>query len=165
MSYVVYGLGRTVITLRDASGNPTVRYTLQVEQREGLVLTFTPEGTAHDLGSGAGWAKRWNHRGFRPSISIRWDAGTISSKALWSGSAWGNEQVVSTAVALSELLNAAFLVPCLVQPHKDHAFTFVAQPDPSKGFALKDRKRVIHTDLTLDLVGQDLGAIPTWVAP
>jgi hypothetical protein len=163
--YLSYGCGRTRITLYAADGTtPVSRITLQKETREGLVLTFTPEGTLQALGSGASWAQTWKHRGFRPSLVIQWDAGVYSSRETWDGTSWGTADSITTAQALTLILNAAVLVPCLVQPHLDHAYTFLAQPDSSIAFALQDLKGVVHTSLSLSLLGQGLSSIPEWSA-
>ena len=116
--YLSYGCGRTRITIYATDGEtPVSRITLQKETREGLVLTFTPEGTLRALGSGASWALTWQRRGFRPSLAISWEVGLTSILETWSGSAWETAPRIPTARALSLILTAAMVVPCLVEPH------------------------------------------------
>lgn len=171
MSYVIYGTRQTLITLYEVDGiTPLAKITLQKETKEGLLLKFTPEGVKQKLGSGAGWRLRWSHRGFRPSVTIKWDVGLHSRRLSWvgegngtGGGPWGPAAEVLTAEALAEIENRGLLAPCLVQPHLDHAFTFWAQPDPGKAFELKDLKGCAHTGLGLELVGTGLAAIPDFV--
>ena len=165
MSYVAYGLQKTRLTLYAPDGTtPSLRITLQKETREGLALGFKPEGVGTRLGSGAFWATQWTHHGFRPELSIKWDRGLESLAETWTGSAWGPAASMLTPLALSHIFNKAFLAPCLVEPHLDQAYSFLAQPDPGKAFVLRDLKGVAHTGLELDLVGLTVGAIPDWGA-
>lgn len=162
MSYIVYGTGRSRVTLYDTAGTPTVRITLQKETREGLTLKFSPEGQLHKKGSGAAWGQDWQHRGFRPSLQIEWTHGLMTLRETYTSGAWSAAVEIPTAEALGQILNSAFVAPCLVQPHVDHSFAFLAQPDPETAFELRDVKGVAHTGLTLSLMGRSLTAIPTW---
>lgn len=164
MGYVIFGLKETRITLYQDDGvTPRYRVTLQKEVREGLDLTFKPEGVSHQLGSGAGWAKRWIHRGFRPTLAIKWKHGMESSVETWDGAAWGVSTIITTAQALSVIHTWASHNPCLVSPHKDLNFEFLAQPDPGKAFNLQDLKGVLHTDLALNLIAtRIIQDIPDW---
>ncbi len=160
---VIYGLAQTRITLYASDGvTPTLRVTLQKETREGLTLSFKPEGVSHQLGSGASWAKPWLHRGFRAQLEVKWDVGLESSVETWASGAWGAAATVPTAQALSQILAAAFQAPCLVEPHLDKAFSFSAQPDPGKAFGLKDLKGLAHTGLDLVLIQTTVAALPDW---
>ena len=158
----VYGVQRTRVTLYNSTGVATQRITLQKEDREGLLLEFKAEGAATKLGSGSGWATQWTHHGFRPALSITWSAGLDSSVETWSGSAWGSPWTIATASALTTILNASSLAPCLVEPHLDCSYSFLAQPDASKTYSLRDTRGALHTDLSLDLVGVTLAALPDW---
>jgi hypothetical protein len=165
MLYVCYGSQKSRITLYASDGTtPVSRITLQKEDREGLQLSFKPEGSALRLGSGSGWANTWTHHGHRASLSIKWSVGLESSIETWSGSAWGAPTAILTPIALSQIFNRAFQAPCLVEPHLDKAYSFSAQPDPGKAFVLCDRKGVVHTDLGLDLVAVTLDVVPDWPA-
>lgn len=165
MSYITYGLLRTRITLYDTDGTtPLKRITLQKEMRDGLVLAWKPEGVATRLGSGASWANNWTHHGFRASLAIKWDFGMNSSVETWTGAAWGTAAEVLTPIALSQIFNKALLAPCLVEPHTDKAYSFLAQPDPGKAFVLRDVKGVAHSGLELDLVATTVAAIPDWAS-
>ena len=158
---IVYGLGSTRVILRDATGANLARVTLQCEDREGLALTFTPEGVASDLGSGAGFKRAWSPRRWRPSLAITWAYGLASRIETWDGSAWGSAVLVDTAEALRRIHNAAWIYPCTVQPHQGSAWTFDAQPDPGADpYALQDVKGVIHADLSLHLQGRAVVDIP-----
>lgn len=153
MGYVIFGLKETRITLYQDDGvTPRYRVTLQKEVREGLDLTFKPEGVSHQLGSGAAWAKRWIHRGFRPTLAIKWKHGMESTLEAWGTGSWNAATVITTAQALGFIHTYASRVPCLVSPHKDMNFDFLAQPDPGKSFNLQDLKGVLHTDLALNLI-------------
>lgn len=163
MSYVVYGVQKTRITLYDADGTtPLQRVTLQKEVREGLTLTWKPEQAETKLGSGAGWAIARNHHGFRAELAIKWDYGLNSSVETWVSGAWGAPATVLTATALASIFNRACVAPCLVEPHLDKAYSFKAQPDPGKPLALRDVKGVAHSGLELVLIAETLDAIPDW---
>ncbi len=166
MSYApIYGIKQTRITLYALDGvTPTLRVTLQKETREGLTLSFKPEGVGHQLGGAAAWAKPFTYRGFRAQLAIKWDLGLESSVETWSGTAWGAPATVLTALALSQILAAAFQAPCLVEPHLDKAFSFSAQPDPGKAFELGDLKGVAHTNLDLVLIQTTVANLPDWAA-
>ena len=165
MSYVAYGLQKTRITLYAADGvTPLYRITLQKETREGLTLSFKPEGAPHQLGSGANWANAWAHRGFRAQLDIAWDVGLESTLETWGGSAWGAATSELTPISLSRIFTWAFQSPCLVEPHLDKAYSFSAQPDPGKARGLKDRKGVAHTGLDLSLIATEVGSIPDWAS-
>ena len=160
---VVYGTDATRITIFDAGGTPLTRYTLQAEEESGMVLTFPSEGLWHQLGSGASWRRVWAPRGFRPTLSLKWDFGLSSTMQTWTGSAWGSAVEIETATALSKILSGATSVAALVEPRLDKAFSFDAQPDPSKPLGFKDAGRVVHAGLTLDLVAATLiASIPVW---
>ncbi len=161
----VYGVKRARITLYDGNGNATQRFVLQAEQNEGLELSFPPEGNMHQLGSGAGWAKVWGHRGFRPVLGIKWAVARQSMVQAASGSGWGDPIAVDTAQALGLIISSAMLIPCKVEPHHDINFSFLAQPDPGKAFVLSDLKRLVHRGLRLDLVSSRIiPAVPDWSA-
>jgi hypothetical protein len=163
---LAYGLQKTRITLYATDGTtPTLRVTLQKEDREGLSLEFAPEGPTTKLGSGAGWANQHTHHGWRPTLAITWSAGLTSSVETWSGSAWGAAADMITPIALSKILNAGMQAPCLVEPHLDKAYNFSAQPDPGKPFKLRDLKGIVHTGLELTLIGQTLADdLPDWLS-
>lgn len=160
----IYGLQCTRITLyADDAVTPTHRVTLQKETREGLELSFKAEGVLHQLGSGAGWARVFTPRGWRPSLAIKWDVAMESIIEDRAGSAWGAARIVSTAEALSLVEDRAMRVPCRVSPHKDVNLDFLAQPDPATPFRLKDRKGVVHTGLELDLIAKVvMSGLPSW---
>lgn len=163
MSYVVYGTQKTRITLYDVDGTtPLQRITLQKEDREGLTLSWKPEGAATKLGSGAGWANVLVHHGHRAQLTIKWGVGLESSVEAWASGAWGAATVILTPLAIASILNKAFLSPCLVEPHLDKGYSFKAQPDPGKSFDLKDLKGVAHTGLDLVLIAETVGPIPDW---
>jgi hypothetical protein len=165
MSYVVYGTSKSRITLYDADGvTKKYRITLQKEGREGLKLSYKPEGAPHKLGSGAAWANTWTHRGFRATLEIKWPHGIQSTLETWTAGAWGAPTTILTASALSLIFTWAFQSPCLVEPHLDKAYSFSAQPDPGKALELRDVKGVAHTGLELALVATILGAIPDWAS-
>lgn len=164
MAYTVYGLKETrIILYADDGVTPRYRVTLQKESKEGLDLIFKPEGITHQLGSGAGWARHYVHRGFRPSLGIKWNVAIESSVETWSGSAWGASTVITTAQALSVIHTWASHNPCSVSPHLDLNFSFLAQPDPGKAFVLQDHRGAVHTKLELNLIGTVLiSDIPDW---
>ncbi len=163
MSYVCYGSARTRITLYGPDGvTPLQRITLQKETREALLLSWPPEGVESKLGSGANYARHWAHNGFRPALAIKWDRGVQSSMETWASGAWGPAAVLLTPIALSYIFNKAMVTPCLVEPHLDKDYSFKAQPDPGKPFALKDIKSVAHSDLELVLIAEELSDIPDW---
>lgn len=159
---VIYGIQQTRITLYDTNGNPTFRVGLQVEMSEGLKIRFLPEGIMHQLGSGAGWAQQWIHRGCRATLAIKWDVGVTSQIQAWGGSAWGAYAEVDTAQVLTQVLNSALLVPCKVEPHQDKAFAFQAQPVMATPFELSDLKRFAHRGLVLEMASCGLMQIPDW---
>jgi hypothetical protein len=161
--YTIYGLKQTRITLYAADGvTPNFRVTLQKEVREGLTLSWPPEGVSHDLGSGADWAKHRTHRGFRPRLEIGWDFGLNSSIEAWTGAAWGAAAAVLTPIALAKVYTWGMQNPCLVEPHLDKAYSFLAQPDPEQAFELRDIRGVAHTGLALTLIATLLGPLPDW---
>jgi hypothetical protein len=163
MGYLVYGLAQTRLTLYALDGvTPLYRITLQKETREGLILSFKPEGVTHQLGSGANWAQSRTHRGFRAQLEVKWDFGLTSSVETWTSGAWGAPATMLTPTALSLIFSWAFQAPCLVEPHLDKAYSFLAQPDPSKALELKDVKGVAHSGLGLVLVATTVGSIPDW---
>lgn len=163
MSFIVYGTARTRITLYDTDGvTPKFRITLQKEVREGLTLAFKEEGVVHQGGSGSGWARNLTHRGFRPQLEIKWDFGLTSSLETWATGAWGPAADELTPISLSRIFSWAFKAPCLVEPHLDKAYSFLAQPDPGKSLGLKDLKGVAHSDLDLVLIATTVGDIPDW---
>lgn len=164
MGYVIYGLKETRIILYEDDGTtPRYRITLEKEGKEGLDLIFKPEGPSHQLGSGADWAIRRIHRGFRISLDIKWAQGEHSQVETWNGTTWGAASSVLTAQALSVIHTWASHNPCRVSPHKDLNLDFLAQPDPGKGFGLSDLKGLIHRDLELHLVSTTLAKdIPDW---
>jgi len=164
MSLVIYGLQETQIILYEDDGiTPKYRITLQKETKEGLELSFAAEGVSRGLGSGAKWARSWCQRGWRMTVSIRWDAGIESTAETWDGSAWVEARAVPTAQALSVIQTWGTRTPCRVSPHKDMNLDFLAQPDPSKPLRLRDVKGAAHTGLELVLVASDLlGNIPDW---
>ena len=164
MSTVIYGLKETrIILYEDDATTPRYRITLQKETKEGLELAFKPEGMNHQLGSGADWAIRRIHRGFRLGLDIKWTHGLTSTAETWNGTAWGAATVIPTAQALSVVHTWANHNPCRVSPHKDLNLDFLAQPDPGKAFILRDLKGVLHTGLELHLVSTTLAKdIPDW---
>jgi len=166
MTTILYGLGRARITLYSASGVPTYRITLQIVQdSKGLSLTFPPEAIRHDLGSGAGFARAYTFRGFRPVLLTAWTYGLTSLIETWTPGtpgAWGAATEESTALSLSRIHAASWLYPCLVEPHKDKAFSFAAQPDPEVALRLQDDHQVAHSDLDLCLVASRPMAMPAW---
>ncbi len=162
--YTIYGIAKSRITLNAVDGSPVFRVTLQKETRKGLSLSWKPEGVTHELGSGATWARHRTHRGFRAHLEINWDVALNSTIETWSGGAWGAPASIRTALALAKIFTYAFQAPCLVEPHLDKAFSFLAQPDPGKPFELQDVRGVAHTDLTLVLIATTVGAIPDWGA-
>jgi hypothetical protein len=158
MSYgVIYGLDKPRITLYADDGvTPVYRITLQKETKEGLDLAFPAEGVSRQLGSGAGWAKPWLQRGFRPVLNLKWSHGLDSAVEAWGGIAWGAGTTVNTAQALGVIDSMARRAPCLVEPHLDQNFSFLAQPDPGKAITLRDLKGLVHTGLELQLVATKL---------
>ena len=165
MSYVIYGVQKTRVTLYGPDGTtPLQRITLEKEAREGLTLSFKPEGPDTKLGSGANWAIKRTHHGFRAELAIKWEYGLESSVEAWVAGAWGAPSSILTALAISSIFTRAFEAPCLVEPHLDKAYSFKAQPDPGKPFVLKDVKGVAHSSLELVLIAEELGAIPDWAA-
>ncbi len=165
MSYVVYGTSKSRITLYAADGvTNKYRITLQKEGREGLKLSFKPEGAPHQLGSGAAWAKAWTHRGFRATLDIKWPHGMESILETWTAGAWGAPTPILTATALSLIFTWGFQSPCLIEPHLDKAYSFSAQPDPSKALELRDVKGVAHTGLGLVLVATAVAPLPDWAS-
>ncbi len=166
MTFVVYGLQKTRITLHETDGTtPKFRITLQKETKEGLTLTFKPEGQMRQAGSGGGWARSWAHWGFRAQVRILWDLGTDETTLeTWTAGAWSAPSVYLTASALALIFTHAFRAPCLVEPHTDKAYSFLAQPDPGKPLELKDIKGVAHSGLELVLIGDTVGEIPDWAA-
>lgn len=164
MAYTVYGLKETrIILYADDGVTPRYRVTLQKESKEGLDLIFKPEGITHQLGSGAGWARHYVHRGFRPSLGIKWNVAIESAVETWDGSAWGTAATVTTAQALSLVHSLGSRAPALVSPHYDLNFNFLAQPDPGKAFVLQDHRGAVHTKLELNLIGITLlPDIPDW---
>ncbi len=163
MTYVVYGLKQTRITLYDADGvTAKYRITFQKEMREGLTLSYKPEGVSHQLGSAANWATPRTHRGFRAHLDIKWDYGLESSVETWNGTAWDPPVSTLTAEALSLVFTWAFEAPCVVEPHLDKGYAFHAQPDPGRSLDLSDVKGVAHKDLGLTLIQIDVGPIPVW---
>ena len=164
MSYVIYGLKEPRITLYEDDGiTPRYRVTLQKETREGLELTFKPEGVTHQLGSGASWARRWIHRGHRITLDLKWSHGLNAAVETWSGSAWGASTTITLAQALSVIATWANHNPCLVSPHKDLAFEFLAQPGGGKGLTFRDLKGFAHTGLELSLISTVLVKdLPDW---
>lgn len=165
-NYLCYGLAKTRLTLYASDGTtPTLRVTLQKEDREGLTLSWKEEGVITKLGSGAAWANALTHHGFRATLAITWGVGLNSSVETWSGSAWGAAVATLTPIALSQILNAAFQAPCLVEPHLDKAYSFSAQPDPGKDFVLQDLKGVAHTGLGLTLIETTVAdGLPDWAS-
>lgn len=164
---LIYGTSYTRITLYASDGTtPTKRYTLQKEDKEGLQLAFRPEGVTHEHGSAATWARTRTHRGFRPVLSIRWSAGLGDATMVetYSGGSFGAAVAIEHATAIAQIVSGAFTTPCLVEPHKDKAFSFLAQPDEGKPFTLQDLKGVVHTKLTLDLIGKTVAAMPDWAS-
>ncbi|WP_257311101.1 hypothetical protein [Geothrix fuzhouensis] len=165
MSYIIYGTARSRITLYEVDGTtPKYRVTLQRETKEGLSLVFKPEGAAHQLGSGANWAKSWTHRNFRASLDLRWNYGKNSLLETWTSGAWSAPVITLTPTVLSLIFTWAFQSPCLVEPHMDKAYTFSAQPDPGKALALNDTKGVAHKDLALSLIATEVAPLPDWAS-
>lgn len=164
MDYIIFGLKETRITLyQDDGTTPLYRVTLQKETKEGLELTFKREGVDHQLGSGSGWKIARILRGHRPFLDIKWTHGLESAVESWNGADWDPAATVATALALSLVHTWANRSPCLVSPHKDLNLDFSAQPDPGKGFLLRDIKGVVHTGLELHLIGEGLmNDIPDW---
>jgi hypothetical protein len=163
MNFVVYGLRQTRITLYNADGTNAYRVTLQKEGRMGLELAFPPEGVDHQLGSGADWEMTRTHRGFRPALAIKWPVATRSVVETWDGAQWGAKELVLTAQVRGLIDNFAFIKPCLVSPHEDMNFGFLARPVPANPFKLRDIKGVAHADIDLALIATKLiPAIPDW---
>lgn len=175
MSAIINGLSQTRITLYAADGiTPTKRYTLQKEDPEGLELSFPREGTTHNLGSGASYARQRNFHGYRPTLKCKWgvaidpvhqQAGkVVTLLETWTGSAWGASAQVNTAAALADIDDSSCKTPCLVEPHLDKAFSFQAQPPDGHIFALKDLRSVVHTKLDLALEATQLiTSMPAWL--
>ncbi len=143
----------TVVTLRSAAGEPIARWTLEREEREGRVFRWTPEGQLHTLGSGAGFRRRWVHRGWRRELIIRWDVGQASVRQPWTGSAWGPGVMLPTAEAVAEIHQA---VQVEVDPLQGSEFgTYLAQTFEHE-LVLRDMKGVVHTQMELLLRAEDL---------
>jgi hypothetical protein len=163
--YLAYGTAKSRITLYDSDGvTGLFRITLQREEKEGMVLTFTPEGVTTNLGSGASWANKRTHHGFRPSFSIKWAVGLNCTIEAWVTDHWDTATDIATPMAISKILNNAFVTPCLIEPRSDTAFSFLAQPNPEQAFTLKDIKGVAHTDLSIELLAVTITTIPDWAA-
>lgn len=163
MSYTVYGLRQTRITLYNVDGTNAYRITLQKEGRTGLELAFPAEGSSQQLGSGADWEIVWLQRGFRPSLVINWPVATESAIETWDGAQWGEKISILTAQARGLIDNYAFVKPCLVAPHEDMNFSFLARPAANDPFKLKDIKGIAHSDIKLTLIATKLTpAIPDW---
>jgi hypothetical protein len=158
----IYGLAKVRLTLYQPTGENLTRLTLQSPTREGLELSFSPEGTAHELGSGAMFQKLWVERGARPALDLKWEVGLSTAMETWTGSAWGVPISIDTAEALVRVFEAAFQRPALVEPHRDSSFSFLAQPDPQKALEIRDVKGVRHIKLSLRLVGTRVGSLPNW---
>ncbi|MBS1771155.1 MAG: hypothetical protein JSS77_16010 [Acidobacteria bacterium] len=158
----IYGSGPTRITLFDSSGVKTKRLTFQVPEKEGLTLTFTPEGVLHELGSDSDYERQYAYNGHRPQLEVKWSVGMLSSYEVWDtgSSTWGALTQISTAQALNWLHMAAFIYPVLVEPHTDKAYSFSAQPDPQQTLALSDVKGIAHTGLDITLIGNVVAPVP-----
>jgi hypothetical protein len=159
---LIYGSSSARITLYTA-GTAALRITLQCPDPEGLQLTFQSESQVHQLGSGAGYAKVFLDDGLRPVLGMKWAYGLTCLQESWNGTGWTSAQTIDTAQALLNILNSAFLEPCLVEPHLDHPFQFLAQPDPGKSFDIQDIKGIAHTGLSLDLMATFTTDLPSWV--
>lgn len=156
MSLLVLETSRPVrVTLLDASGANVARWTLQVEEREGRGMRWTPEGQLHTLGSGAGHVRAWQHRGWRRELSLRWGAGLTSRRETWDGSAWGTPVALPTAQAHTEILGwrAGALQ---VEPFADGEFGAFEAQAWERGPSLQDTKGVVHPALELVLTARDL---------
>jgi hypothetical protein len=162
MSYVIYGCKASQVTLYSAAGAPVYLVTLQKESRAGLQLVFRPEGASSQLGSGASWKNCWAHRGFRPTLQIKWGVGVNSTIATWDGAKWLAAQPINTAQVVGMILSYGLRAPCQVQPHLDNAYVFLAQPDPTKALTLCDQDGAVHVNLELNLIGSTVADIPAW---
>jgi len=161
MRYLSYGVGKVRVTLYDLDGvTPMYRVTFQRETNKQFLLEFKPEGIQRMLGSGAGWANVRVHRGWRPSVAIKWSHGLLSGMERWGllTSSWGPLAEVKTTDALNLVLSKGMVTPCLVEPRLDDSYSFKAQPDGSKSYALRDVKNLLHIDLELSLIGVILEA-------
>lgn len=168
MTYtIVPALQPTRITILDGS-TPLARWTLQSPDRAGRSLRWIPDGKLAELGSGAGFARLWAHRGFRLELSIKWGAGLMSSRETWTGSSWSDPETLPTAQAHCEILDWAARFPMQVEPWAgDMTALFVAAAF-ERGPSLEDTRGVVHSDLELVLQGTsfaDALTIPATLDP
>lgn len=77
----------TRVTIFDGNGNPTKRWTLQIPQKEGRTLTYTPEGGVEE-GSLPNRSRINRMRGFRRDLAIKWSSGLRSTLEWWEAGAW-----------------------------------------------------------------------------
>lgn len=77
----------TRVTIFDANGVPTKRWTLQIPQKEGRTLTYTPEGGVEE-GTLPNRSRINRMQGFRRDLAIKWSSGLRSMLEWWEAGAW-----------------------------------------------------------------------------
>jgi hypothetical protein len=141
----------TRITLFDALGNPTERWTLQIPDREGRVLKIQPEATV-STGSSPHRERTLCIKGFRLLLEHQWavDTGSLRELRLLNAM-WGTTERHSTALAISSIHNASTLWPVGVEPWVGSVWSSFSAQTLSTPLKLRDRKGRCHVGLELKL--------------
>jgi hypothetical protein len=141
-----------VTVIIQPNGVETTKWVLQTPNNEGKTFTWVPEGVDNSLGSGAGFARRYTHRGFRRRLVLRWEYGTTSKRYVATGGgSWSAPTVHPTAAAISEILQWASMSNVrVVAPEGMGLPDFLARA-PEQDLVLSDVKGVAHGDLELTL--------------
>lgn len=138
-----------VVTLVQA-GVEAVRWTLQTPDKEGKTFSWVPEGIETELGSGAGFARSYTHRGFRRRLELSWEYGTTSMREEFSGT-WGAAVSHPTAAAVSEILQWGAMGDLKVTAAEGMGLPDFYARAIEQEVALKDIKGVAHSGLALVL--------------
>lgn len=145
------------VTCYAADGTPTVRWTLQVQDREGRVLSWPVEAAVRTKGAAQNFQRSVVLHGFRPQLDLKWGVDASSStREVWSGSAWGAGVAASTAQAVEEIVSAAGAHAVTVEPFSGSTWPSWTAKAFDFTTTLKDLKGVVHTRLALRLAAETL---------
>ncbi len=148
---LIYPNSPTRVTLFDAAGLPTARWTLQPPDREGRILKFQPQSTL-TTGGLPNRERSLCVQGFRRLLEIHWAVDTGSLRELrQADGTWAAGERFPTALALASIYRAESLHAVRVEPWAGSEWGTFDAETYANPFKLRDRKGICHVALELKL--------------